>query len=218
VSPTVLPGIQQVLDRGVQVVLASRRGQGRVLDTYGDVGRRRDLRRRGVCLGGRAESKNQALVILGMTRSAGNSKVDGRRDVLANFEALRCPISALCRTIVQAEDEFLSRPDCIHRANLDVYHMILQANFPYHVLIDISWDLRRGFGPGNPQHARLGELFPEKRKGAFEFRSLRREELDEVHRCFMLRKQFDTRRQFAKDVSIVGWSVENTDSEAWLDA
>jgi L-asparaginase len=72
VPPAVLPGIQYALDRNVPVVLASRCGQGRVLDTYGYVGGGKDLRRRGVCLGGSLpgqKARIKLMVVLGMAQS-----------------------------------------------------------------------------------------------------------------------------------------------------
>ena len=72
VPPAVLPGIQYALDRNVPVVLASRCGQGRVLDTYGYVGGGKDLRRRGVSLGGSLpgqKARIKLMVVLGMAQS-----------------------------------------------------------------------------------------------------------------------------------------------------
>ena len=83
--------------------------------------------------------------------------------------------------------------DVVHGANLDVYQLILQANFPHHILIDIGQDLRRAFGPGNPQHARFGELLLENGKEAFEFRSLLRKKLDEIQRPPWFHKPLNTR-------------------------
>jgi L-asparaginase len=71
VPPAVLPGIQYALDRSIPVVMASRCGQGRVLDTYGYVGGGKDLRRRGVCLGGGLpgqKARIKLMVVLGMTQ------------------------------------------------------------------------------------------------------------------------------------------------------
>lgn len=72
VPPAVLAGIQHALDHDIPVVLASRCGQGRVLDTYGYVGSGKDLRRRGVCFGGSLpgqKARIKLMVVLGMTGS-----------------------------------------------------------------------------------------------------------------------------------------------------
>lgn len=72
VLPAVLPGIQLALDRHVPVVLASRCGRGRVLDTYGYVGSGRDLRRRGVCFAGTLpgqKARIKLMTVLGVTQS-----------------------------------------------------------------------------------------------------------------------------------------------------
>lgn len=52
VPPAVLPGLQEALDNGLPVVITSRCGAGRVLDTYAYEGSGTDLRRRGVLFGG----------------------------------------------------------------------------------------------------------------------------------------------------------------------
>jgi hypothetical protein len=54
-------------------------------------------------------------------------------------------------------------------------------------------------------------------KDAEEFRALPRKELDEIHRPFGFRKPLDTGRQFAKGLRVVGWGIEDADSEAWLE-
>jgi L-asparaginase len=52
VPPAAVPAIQQALDAGVTVVIASRCAQGRVLDTYAYPGSGHDLRTRGVLFAG----------------------------------------------------------------------------------------------------------------------------------------------------------------------
>lgn len=71
VPPAAVAAIQHALDAGIPVIMTSRCGEGRVLDVYGGPGSARDLRSRGVILGGSLagpKARILLMTILGSTR------------------------------------------------------------------------------------------------------------------------------------------------------
>jgi L-asparaginase len=69
--PGTVPAIQKALDRKIPVLMSTRCGQGRVLDTYAYPGSGRDLRKRGVMLAGFLNGQKARVLLmlaLGKTR------------------------------------------------------------------------------------------------------------------------------------------------------